>query len=99
MRTHATDQGGNDKRVSAVGMRANNLHHYWDTEFVIQLGPDAKSIASDLIGHIAPQQEQQWAVGKPSDWANESFQIAKSDAYGSCLPRAVATVIAWVTIM
>jgi hypothetical protein len=76
------DRGGNDKRISAAGMRANNLHHYWDTEFVNQLGPDAKSIASDLIGHISPQQEQQWAVGKPSDWANETFQIAKSDAYG-----------------
>jgi hypothetical protein len=76
------DRGGNDKRVSAAGMRANNLHHYWDTEFVNQLGADDKSIASDLIGHISPQQEQQWASGKPSDWANESFQIAKADAYG-----------------
>jgi S1/P1 Nuclease len=74
------DRGGNDKRVSAAGFKANNLHHYWDTEFVNHLGPDAKSIASDLIGHISPQQEQQWAAGKPSDWANESFQIAKKDA-------------------
>jgi hypothetical protein len=76
------DRGGNDKRVSASGLKTNNLHHYWDTEFVNQLGPDAKSIASDLIGHISPQQEQQWAAGKPSDWANESFLIAKTDAYG-----------------
>jgi nuclease S1 len=76
------DRGGNDKRVSAPGFRANNLHHYWDTEFVNELGPDTKSVASDLIGHISVQQEQEWAAGKPSDWANESFKIAKDDAYG-----------------
>ena len=76
------DRGGNDKRVSAAGMRANNLHHYWDTEFVNQLGPDAKSIASDLIGHISTEQERKWAAGKPSDWANETFDTSKKDAYG-----------------
>jgi hypothetical protein len=71
-------------------MRANNLHHYWDTEFVNQLGPDAKSVASDLIGHISPEQEQQWAAGKPSDWTNETFQIAKNDAFGQ-LPAPKAS--------
>jgi len=25
------DRGGNDKRLAAAGMRANTLHHYWDT--------------------------------------------------------------------
>ena len=32
------DRGGNDKPVSADGMRAGNLHHYWDTECVRALG-------------------------------------------------------------
>src|SRR3954453_9462468 len=45
------DRGGNDKRVSAAGFKAGNLHHFWDTEFVNQLGPNVNSIASDLIGH------------------------------------------------
>src|SRR5215471_6174334 len=54
------DRGGNDKRVSASGLSAGNLHHFWDTEFVDQLGPDAKTIASDLIGHITKDQQQQW---------------------------------------
>jgi hypothetical protein len=43
-------------------LRANNLHHYWDTEFVNQLSPDPKSIASDLIGHISTEQERKWAA-------------------------------------
>jgi hypothetical protein len=76
------DRGGNDKRVSAAGFRAGNLHHYWDTEFVDQLGPDAKTIASDLIGHITTDQLMQWQAGDVADWAQESFRIAMSDAYG-----------------
>jgi len=76
------DRGGNDKRVSAVGFRAGNLHHFWDTEFVDQLGSSTKAIASDLIGHISKTQEQQWQTGNLTDWAQESFGVAKNDAYG-----------------
>jgi hypothetical protein len=76
------DRGGNDKKVSAAGFKAGNLHHYWDTEFVALLETDAKSIASDLIGHISKGQEKEWETGKPSDWAVESFDVAKADAYG-----------------
>jgi hypothetical protein len=46
-----------------VRIRAGNLHHFWDTKFVDQLGTDAKTIASDLIGHISKTQEQQWQSG------------------------------------
>jgi hypothetical protein len=76
------DRGGNEKRVSAAGFKAGNLHHFWDTEFVDQLGPDAKTIASDLIGHITVDQVTQWQAGDVPDWAQESFRIAVSDAYG-----------------
>jgi len=44
---------------------------------VEQLGPNAKSIASDLIGHISEDQVQQWSQGTASDWAMESFKVAK----------------------
>jgi hypothetical protein len=80
------DHGGNQKRVSAPGFRANNLHHYWDTEFVNELGQDPKSIASDLIEHISRSDVQQWAAGKPADWANETFDTSKKDAYGQLPP-------------
>jgi hypothetical protein len=76
------DRGGNNKKVSAAGFRAGNLHHFWDTEFVDQLETDPKSIASDLIGHISRDQEKTWEAGSPTDWAKESFQVAKADAYG-----------------
>jgi hypothetical protein len=76
------DQGGNKKKVSAAGFKAGSLHHFWDTAFVDQLGPNTKTIASDLIGHITKGQETEWAAGEPSDWAKETFQVAKDDAYG-----------------
>ena len=69
-------------KVSAAGFRAGNLHHFWDTEFVNQLETNPQSIASDLIGHISRTQEKEWQAGKPSDWAKESFQVAKDDTYG-----------------
>src|SRR5215510_2422460 len=76
------DRGGANKKVSASGSRAGNLHHFWDTEFVDQLETDPKSIASDLIGHISKAQERAWEAGSPADSAKESFQVAKADAYG-----------------
>jgi hypothetical protein len=35
-----------------------------------------------LIGHITNRQQQEWQFGIPTDWAQESFRIAKDDAYG-----------------
>ncbi len=76
------DRGGNDKRVSADTLKAGNLHHYWDTEFVGLLETDSKSIASDLIGHITKGWMKEWQKGSPADWAWEAFYFAKIDAYG-----------------
>jgi hypothetical protein len=83
------DRGGNEKRVLATGFKAGNLHHYWDTVFVDQLGPNAGGIASDLIGHISERDAQSWAQSGPSDWAQETFTVAKDDAYGQ-LPEPSA---------
>jgi len=76
------DRGGNSKRASAAGFKAGNLHHFWDTEFVDQLGPNAKTITSDLIGHISKAQEREWQAGEVTDWAKESFNVASEDTYG-----------------
>ncbi|WP_407185167.1 S1/P1 nuclease [Bradyrhizobium centrosematis] len=80
------DRGGNAKRVSASGLSAGNLHHFWDTEFVHQLGDDPKTIASDLIGHITKEQQTEWQSGGPADWAREAFGVSKSDTYGLLPP-------------
>jgi hypothetical protein len=83
------DRGGNNKKVSASGFRAGNLHHFWDTEFVDQLETDPQAIASDLIGHISRDQTSTWQAGTAADWAREAFKVAKDDAYGQ-LPEPSA---------
>lgn len=70
------DRGGNAKRVSAPGMRPGNLHHYWDTEFVLALGPEPREVAAELLKGISGTQAKAWAKGTPSDWAQESFTSA-----------------------
>jgi hypothetical protein len=76
------DRGGNDKRVSAAGLKAGTLHHYWDTDFVDLLGPNPKSIATVLIGQISSGDVRNWSRGGTGEWAMESYGVAKSDTYG-----------------
>jgi S1/P1 Nuclease len=76
------DRGGNDKRVSAAGLKAGTLHHYWDTDFVDLLGPNPKSIASVLIGQISCGDGRNWSRGSTEEWAMESYGVAKNDTYG-----------------
>jgi hypothetical protein len=71
---HATDehdQGGNLEQVDAPGLPAQNLHHYWDVEFVQALGEDPRAVASMLIEQIGPQDPAAWQRGSTSDWALE----------------------------
>ncbi|MFI4866824.1 MAG: S1/P1 nuclease [Steroidobacterales bacterium] len=81
------DQGGNLKRVSARGMPAGNLHHYWDTEFVRRQGRDPRSVSQGLLARISSSDIEAWRRGDPADWARESFSLARSVSYDA-LPRA-----------
>lgn len=76
------DRGGNDKRAAAEGIRAGNLHHYWDTEFVQMLGRDPAQVARTLVGTITDTDRRRWSTGTPATWALESYQSADRDAYG-----------------
>jgi hypothetical protein len=76
------DKGGNRKRANAAGFRSGTLHHYWDTEFVEQLGTSPKQIAAALVERISPADVRDWARGGAADWAFDSFRVAKEDAYG-----------------
>jgi hypothetical protein len=80
------DHGGNEVRVVLAGVRAGNLHQYWDTVFVERLGKDSAAVAALLIGDITPAQRREWSSGTPADWAMQSFAIAKSMAYGKLPP-------------
>jgi hypothetical protein len=82
------DQGGNRKLASAPGIRSNNLHHDWDTEFVTRLGASDTDIARFSIARISEADRARWSSGTPLDWALETYAVSKKYAYGP-LPGAI----------
>ena len=72
--------------MSAPGIATNNLHHDWDTEFVARLGANETEIAQRLIANITDSERARWSAGTPTDWALESFAVAKSHVYGRLPP-------------
>jgi hypothetical protein len=73
------DEGGNAKIVTGAGLPEVNLHAFWDVACVLKLGTDEAQITQQLIAKITP-----------SNWAMESFEVAKRHAYGE-LPPASST--------
>ncbi len=79
------DRGGNGVKVMVDGFdhrSRDNLHGYWDTQFVDALGRPPAALAKQLLAQITPDQESQWKQGTPDQWAIESFTIAQTDVYG-----------------
>jgi hypothetical protein len=81
------DAGGNRTHVEADGFAPGNLHHFWDVEFVDRLGSTATETASRLLARISDEQHRAWSHGTATDWAMESFALARDHAYGM-LPAA-----------
>jgi hypothetical protein len=80
-----SDAGGNAVKVMVDGFdhkSRDNLHGFWDTQFVEALGRPRAALATQLLAQITPEQEAEWRQGKPDDWAMEAFNIAYDDVYG-----------------
>jgi hypothetical protein len=80
------DRGGNAVKVTADGIKhlsRDELHGYWDTQFVEAIATPASALAAKLTAEITPAQEASWATGTPDEWAMETFAISKKDAYGN----------------
>lgn len=75
------DKGGNCVRLALGGPRTTNLHSYWDTAVVSEIDPNPKSLSDTLFMHITYDDKQAWQQGTPSDWAQESFGLARDYAY------------------
>jgi hypothetical protein len=75
------DRGGNGKSVTLDGRPpCTRLHAYWDTTLVRKFGPGANRIADDLIRQFGTSRTA-WQGGGPTDWALESFQLARDVVY------------------
>jgi hypothetical protein len=80
------DRGGNAVKVTADGIKhlsRDELHGYWDTQFVEAIATPSSALAAKLLSEITPAQAASWATGTPEDWAMEAFGISKKDAYGN----------------
>jgi len=86
---HASDNndaGGNRVKVTVAGFEhraRDELHGFWDTQFVDALGRPPAALANDLLARITPAQLKEWQQGTPDDWAMEAFAIARADVYGA----------------
>jgi len=84
------DEGGNLKLVAGPGLPSgHNLHAAWDVAFVEKLGDGEAQIARRLIEKITPAQRLAWSSGKPSQWALESFELARQHAYALPAPSSM----------
>ena len=78
----AFDQRRPSRAFSRSLSSSSLVEGFWDTLFVQQIGPSVARIAADLNGGITDRGIQAWSKARPSDWATESFTVAKEDAYG-----------------
>ena len=78
----AEDKGGNDISVSFFG-KTSKLHAVWDTGLIRRLdGNNWETTAARLAASVKPAEKSEWAASlDPTDWANESHQLAVSVAY------------------
>ena len=58
-----------------------NLHSYWDSHLVQQLGRDPRAVGAMLNGAITGAQAGAWSAGSTASWAEETFAQAKAVAY------------------
>jgi hypothetical protein len=59
-------------KVSADGINhrsRDELHRYWDTQFVERLGTPPSALAAKMLAQITDVQVATWQQGTPDDWA------------------------------
>jgi hypothetical protein len=80
------DRGGNCVLVSLGGSRTVNLHSYWDTVVVGELGSSGQAVLERLTADITPERASEWSKGGVADWARETHAVAVSVAYSFPTP-------------
>jgi hypothetical protein len=80
------DRGGNDVKVIVDGFShksKDELHGFWDTQFVDGVATPPAALARQLLAQITPADAIEWTASSPEDWAMETFKVALVDAYGT----------------
>lgn len=80
---YGDDEGGNTVKIDFMGKKGN-LHQVWD-EFIIQkFDSDWQDFSSQLQSYMQSNPAivaQYAAITDPAKWANESFQLVRTDVY------------------
>lgn len=77
------DQGGECIALQIGSKPPVRLSTYWEATLVAQVaGPDPTNGAAGIAASLDPAEAQKSAEGNPEAWARESYEIAKTVAYG-----------------
>ena len=83
---HTIEHSDNEGRCVALlppGAKTPiRLSAYWGDTLVVEAeGKDPAEAAADIVAGLTPAEVRKWSSGTPTDWAQESYQVAKEVAY------------------
>jgi hypothetical protein len=80
------DRGGNDKWIRGPVNRRADLHYYWDTWLVHQLGSQPEETVEQVLALARGPERASWERGGAREWAWESYRLARDAVYAP-LPK------------
>jgi len=88
---HDGDQGGNKVKASYGFIPRTNLHSIWDGLLADRAISSPPPGAAGLLTEVPPAQRNEIAKGTVQDWSRESWEMAKTEVYGSLISDPCAT--------
>lgn len=84
---HDGDQGGNKVKMSYGFLPRTNLHSVWDGLLADRAISTPPGGADGILSELSPAQRADLARGSLDDWGRESWEIARTQVYGSIIPN------------
>jgi len=88
---HDGDQGGNKVKASYGAIPRTNLHSIWDGLLADRAISSPPPGAAGLLSGVSPEQRTEIAKGSLADWSRESWELARTQVYGSLIADPCAT--------
>lgn len=82
---HDGDQGGNKVKASYGFIPRSNLHSIWDGLLADRAISSPPAGADGILSQISREQRADLAKGSIQDWSRESWEIARTQVYGSVM--------------
>jgi hypothetical protein len=84
---HDGDAGGNGTKMSYGAIPRTNLHSVWDGLLADRAISTPVGGPNGILAEVPVQDRTQLASGTIEDWSRESWEIAKTQVYGSVIPN------------